>query len=117
MPVGGDASCRLIHLIMTQSVQVPLGHGLQEQYARAIIRNRPETGRWIESRWSTKCDLVILLVPVVQAWRERRQVWTLLIAATAPIALIGCGLMLYNSPRFDSPFEFGRSYVLSGTRR
>jgi hypothetical protein len=56
---------------------------------------------------------IILLVPVIQAWREGRRVWTLLVAAIAPIALIGFGLMLYNALRFDSPFEFGLHYQLA----
>ena len=57
---------------------------------------------------------VILLVPVVQAWRERRQIWAVLMAATVPIPLIGLGLMLYNALRFDNPFEFGMRYQLAG---
>ena len=57
---------------------------------------------------------VILLVPVVQAWRERRMVFAPLLAATIPIALIGLGLMLYNVLRFGSPFEFGIRYQLAG---
>ena len=64
---------------------------------------------------------VILLVPVVQAWRERRPeglprftwLWGLM-AATIPITLIGLGLMLYNFLRFDNAFEFGQHYQLSG---
>jgi tetratricopeptide (TPR) repeat protein len=59
---------------------------------------------------------VVLLVPVVQAWRERRKLWAPLLTATAPIALIGLGLMLYNFLRFDSPFEFGGLYQLGGVR-
>ncbi|MGD1020043.1 MAG: hypothetical protein ABSA12_12090, partial [Verrucomicrobiia bacterium] len=46
---------------------------------------------------------VILLTPVIQAWRERRRVWPALAAATVPITLIGLGLMLYNELRFDNP--------------
>jgi tetratricopeptide (TPR) repeat protein len=60
---------------------------------------------------------VILLVPVAQAWRERRRVGPLLVAAIGPIALIGLGLMLYNLLRFDSPFEFGVRYELAGERQ
>jgi tetratricopeptide (TPR) repeat protein len=60
---------------------------------------------------------VILLVPVAQAWREQRKFWTALLAAVVPIALIGCGLMLYNALRFDSPFEFGLRYQLAGDRQ
>lgn len=59
---------------------------------------------------------VILLVPVVMTWRERRQVWAVMIAATGPIALIGLGLMYYNYLRFDSPFEFGQHYELGANR-
>ncbi|HUJ71973.1 MAG TPA: tetratricopeptide repeat protein [Verrucomicrobiae bacterium] len=59
----------------------------------------------------------ILLVPLVQSWRERRRVWGLLMAATVPILLIGFGLMLYNELRFDNPFEFGIRYQLAGQRQ
>jgi len=60
---------------------------------------------------------VILLLPVIQARRERRRVWTLLIAAIVPITLIGLALMSYNSQRFDSPFEFGTRYQLAAQRQ
>ena len=49
--------------------------------------------------------------------RERRRVWTLLVAAIGPITFIGLGLMLYNALRFDSPFEFGIRYQLAGERQ
>jgi len=73
-------------------------------------------GLAVGARPSLLFGAVILLVPVVQAWREKGRVWTLLLAATGPIMLIGLGLMLYNTLRFDSPFEFGWSYQL-GTHR
>ena len=57
---------------------------------------------------------VILLAPVAKAWIDRRPIWALLVAATVPITIIGFGLMLYNSLRFDSPFEFGWRYELAG---
>jgi tetratricopeptide (TPR) repeat protein len=56
---------------------------------------------------------IILLVPVVQAWRERRKVWVPLLAAIGPIGLIGLGLMLYNARRFANPFEIGVHYALT----
>ncbi len=59
---------------------------------------------------------VSLLVPVLQARRARQRVWTSLIAAIGPIALIGLGLMIYNALRFDNPFEFGQRYILAGDR-
>jgi tetratricopeptide (TPR) repeat protein len=60
---------------------------------------------------------VILLIPVVQAWRERQQPWFILAAATVPAALIGAGLMLYNELRFNSPIEFGVHYQLTWERQ
>jgi tetratricopeptide (TPR) repeat protein len=63
------------------------------------------SGLAVGARPSLLFGAVILLMPVAQAWRERRRVWTLLIAAIGPIALCGLGLMLYNTRRFDSPFE------------
>jgi tetratricopeptide (TPR) repeat protein len=69
-------------------------------------------GLAVGARPSLLFGAVILLVPVIQARRERRQIWDLLMAATGPIVLIGLGLMLYNAQRFDSPFEFGCRYQL-----
>jgi Tfp pilus assembly protein PilF len=60
---------------------------------------------------------IILLVPVVQAWRDRQRVWVLLAAAVVPMALIGAGLMLYNELRFDSPLDFGWRYQLTWERQ
>jgi tetratricopeptide (TPR) repeat protein len=73
-------------------------------------------GLAVGARPSLLLGAVILLVPVAQAWRERRSVWALLIAAIGPITLMGLGLMLYNNRRFGSPFEFGEHYQLSGIR-
>lgn len=56
----------------------------------------------------------ILLVPVVQAWMEHRPICALLVAATGPLMIIGLGLMVYNTLRFDNPFEFGWHYQLAG---
>lgn len=74
-------------------------------------------GLAVGARPSLLFGAVILMVPVVQAWRERGKVWALLMAATGPIVLIGLGLMLYNALRFDSPFEFGTRYQLMGNQR
>ena len=60
---------------------------------------------------------LILLVPVARAWREKRRMWPLLMAAAGPIMLIGIGLMVYNSLRFDNPLEFGQRYQLPLTRQ
>ncbi|MGD1083345.1 MAG: tetratricopeptide repeat protein, partial [Verrucomicrobiota bacterium] len=73
-------------------------------------------GLALGARPSLLLGAVILLVPVALAWREKRPVWPLLLAAGGPIVLIGLGLMFYNSSRFDNPLEFGQSYQLSGTR-
>jgi tetratricopeptide (TPR) repeat protein len=74
-------------------------------------------GLAVGARPSLLFGAVILLVPVAQAWRERRSVLTPLMAATIPIAVIGLGLMLYNVLRFDSPFEFGWRYMLADIRQ
>ncbi len=73
-------------------------------------------GLAVGARPSLLFGAVILMVPVAQAWRERRKVWAPLMAATVPIVLIGLGLMLHNALRFDSPFEFGTRYQLMGDR-
>jgi tetratricopeptide (TPR) repeat protein len=63
----------------------------------------------------------ILLVPVIQAWRERvgsgswPRVIILFAAAVVPITLVGLGLMLYNDLRFGNPLEFGWHYQLNQT--
>jgi tetratricopeptide (TPR) repeat protein len=71
-------------------------------------------GLAVGARPSLLFGAAILLVPVAQAWRERRTVSAPLVTAVVPIALIGLGLMLYNALRFDSPFEFGVRYQLGG---
>ena len=71
-------------------------------------------GLAVGARPSLVFGAVILLVPVVQAGRERRNIWTAMAAAMAPILVIGSALMLYNKLRFDNPFEFGLHYQLTG---
>ena len=74
-------------------------------------------GLALGARPSLLFGAVILLVPVIQAWRERRKVWALLMAATGPIAVVGLGLMLYNALRFDNPLEFGQRFQLNGAQQ
>jgi tetratricopeptide (TPR) repeat protein len=38
--------------------------------------------------------------------------WRLAVAASAPLLVIGTGLMAYNAGRFGDPFEFGQRYQL-----
>jgi len=76
-------------------------------------------GLAVGSRPSLLFGIIILLIPVVQAWcaavapGSRRRVGWLLVAAVCPAMLIGLGLMLYNTLRFDNPFEFGWHYQLT----
>lgn len=71
------------------------------------------------SRLSLLFGATILLIPVVQAWRQadgwgsryRAGLW--LVPAIIPIALAGLELMLYNVRRFGNPFEFGWHYELT----
>jgi len=80
-------------------------------------------GLAVGSRPSLLFGIIILLIPVGQAWctavepGSRRRVGLLLAAAVCPAMLIGLGLMLYNSLRFDSPFEFGWHYQLTNSRQ
>jgi tetratricopeptide (TPR) repeat protein len=77
-------------------------------------------GLAVGSRPSLLFGAIVLLVPVVQSWREtfgresRWRVISLLAAAVGPIMFIGFGLMLYNDLRFGDPFEFGWHYQLLG---
>lgn len=65
---------------------------------------------------------IIVLIPAAQGWyepveqRSWRRIVSLFAAATIPITLVGCGLMLYNDLRFDNPFEFGWHYMLTSTQ-
>lgn len=57
-----------------------------------------------------------LLAPVVArwsgaAWRSRVN-W--LVAAVAPVAVVGAALALHNYARFGNPLEFGTKYMLGG---
>jgi len=83
-----------------------------ERRCRWLIAASIAYGLAVGARPSLLFGALILLAPVVQAWREQRTVWPLLTAATVPITLVGSGLMLYNQLRFDSPFEFGLHYQL-----
>jgi tetratricopeptide (TPR) repeat protein len=69
-------------------------------------------GLAVGARPSLLFGAVILLVPVMQIWRERRQMGMALLAASGPIVLVGVGLMFYNYQRFGNPREFGLSYML-----
>jgi tetratricopeptide (TPR) repeat protein len=85
-----------------------------ERRCRWLLLASVAYGLAVGARPSFLFGAVILLVPVAQAWRERRQVWAVSMAAISPILLIGLGLMLYNARRFDTPFEFGQHYMLAG---
>ncbi|MCX6915365.1 MAG: tetratricopeptide repeat protein, partial [Verrucomicrobia bacterium] len=108
--------------------------------------HRPhQRGRWLAAaslayglavgaRPTALFGAVILLLPVALAWREGsprcagpgftfhvsrftfHRIWAPLLAATVPITFIGLGLMLYNTLRFDNPWEFGTHYQLSSIR-
>jgi tetratricopeptide (TPR) repeat protein len=88
----------------------------RERSCRWLVGASVAYGLAVGARPSLLFGAVILLLPVVQAWRDRRGGWAALLAATVPIVLIGLGLMLYNARRFGSPFEFGLRYQLTGER-
>ncbi|MGO9244093.1 MAG: tetratricopeptide repeat protein [Verrucomicrobiia bacterium] len=88
-----------------------------ERRAQWLAAASAAYGLAVGARPSLLFGAVILLVPVAQAWPEWRRVGRLLVAATVPITLIGLGLMLYNTRRFDNPFEFGWRYQLADKRQ
>ncbi|MGA2604669.1 MAG: tetratricopeptide repeat protein [Verrucomicrobiia bacterium] len=108
-------------------VSISCGYALTMLALAAIWKalDEPERrGRWLAAaslayglavgaRPSLLFGAVILLVPVVQVWREGRRIWLSLVAATVPITLIWLGLMLYNVQRFDDPLEFGVHYLMT----
>jgi tetratricopeptide (TPR) repeat protein len=88
-----------------------------ERSIRWLVAASVMYGLAVGARPSLLFGSAILLVPVAQAWRERRPIGTLLVAAAGPVVLIGLGLMLYNALRFDNPLEFGQQYQLSADRQ
>jgi len=86
-----------------------------EQRCRWLMVASVTYGLAVGARPSLLLGAVILLVPVIQSWREPRKLSALL-AAVGPITLIGLGLMVYNALRFGSPFEFGLRYQLATDR-
>ena len=74
-------------------------------------------GLAVGARPSLLFGAVILLVPIIQARREKGPILVPLIAATGPLLLVGLGLMMYNAKRFDNPFEFGLQYQLAAYRQ
>ncbi|MGO9608079.1 MAG: tetratricopeptide repeat protein, partial [Verrucomicrobiia bacterium] len=88
-----------------------------DRRAQWLAASSAAYGLAVGARPSLLFGAVILLVPVAQAWPEWRRVGRLLVAATVPITLIGLGLMLYNTRRFDNPFEFGWRYQLASKRQ
>lgn len=82
-------------------------------------------GLAIASRPNLLFGAVILLVPVVHAWRAEgaagatacQTAWKtgrLFAAAVGPLIFIGAGLMIYNVKRFGNPLEFGCRYEVTG---
>ena len=112
-------------------VAISCGYMLTMLALAAVWRalHEPERrGRWLAlasvtyglavgARPSLLFGAIILLVPVIQVWREQQRIGVLLTAAMGPILLIGLGLMIYNALRFGSPFEFGMRYQLAAHRQ
>jgi tetratricopeptide (TPR) repeat protein len=76
-------------------------------------------GLAIGSRPSLVFGAIILLLPMMQAWRAKGspgRLASISAAAIVPVTLIIAGLMLYNQLRFGNPFEFGMRYQLNTDR-
>jgi len=85
-------------------------------------------GLAVGSRPDYAFGAAVLLIPIWAVWRANRGnpqpavlparsvlVRTAL-AAVLPLTAIVCGLLLYNFLRFESPFEFGSTFQMSGHR-
>jgi tetratricopeptide (TPR) repeat protein len=70
-------------------------------------------GLAVAARPSLVFGAVILLLPAAQARRQGRAMGAALLAATVPILLVGLGLAMYNTARFNHPFEFGQRYQMA----
>ena len=84
-----------------------------QRKCRWLVAASVAYGLAVASRPNLVLGGIILLVPVIQARRERRKVWLPLLAAIGPIVLVGLGLMFYNARRFGNPFEAGVKYSLT----
>ena len=112
------ASCGYMLMMLALGAIWRALHEPEEKQGRWLAMASSAYGLAVGARPSLLFGAVILLAPVFQAWRgQRRRVWALLLAATAPILLIGFGLMLYNARRFSSPFEFGARYEVNFYRQ
>jgi tetratricopeptide (TPR) repeat protein len=101
--------------LLTMLTLAAIWHALHdtEQRCRWLMAASVTYGLALGARPSLLFGAVILLVPVLRAWRERQPIRAALMAATVPITLIGLALMLYNELRFDNPAEFGLRYQLT----
>lgn len=97
---------------------------------QALHRARP--GRWLGAASLTMglaigarpvylLAAVVLLIPLVEHVLNQGRSFVrtasfrrLALATLGPISAVGFGLCLYNYLRFESPFEFGQAYQLSG---
>ncbi|HEV2454193.1 MAG TPA: tetratricopeptide repeat protein [Verrucomicrobiae bacterium] len=76
-------------------------------------------GLAVGSRPTLLFGAVVLLAPVVQAYKNRAgsapwsRIIALFAAAIVPITMVGVGLMIYNELRFGDPLEFGWHYQLN----
>jgi tetratricopeptide (TPR) repeat protein len=70
-------------------------------------------GLAIGARADLAFTAIMLVIPVIQAWREKRRLCAPLVAVSLPVAFVGLGLMMYNWRRFDDPLESGLRYALT----
>jgi tetratricopeptide (TPR) repeat protein len=95
-------------------------HSCQTRRVLWVILASLAYGLAVGSHPSLLFGVIVLLIPVAQAWREAAEqgahwrIGPLFAAAVGPVILIGLGLMLYNELRFGNPFEFGWNYQLTG---
>jgi hypothetical protein len=112
---------------LTMATLLALGCAWQSPARRAawLAAASLAFGLAVGARPSSLLGAVILLLPVMAAWRERRRdpraagpgPLRLLLAATGPLLLCGVALLWYNHRRFGNPLEFGEHYQLASDRQ
>jgi tetratricopeptide (TPR) repeat protein len=73
-------------------------------------------GLAVATRPTAILDVPILILPLIQEWRENRcaRGRRILVAVALPLLLCLGALALYNEARFGNPLEFGQTYQLAG---
>ncbi|MFZ5494451.1 MAG: hypothetical protein ACOZE5_03820 [Verrucomicrobiota bacterium] len=117
VPIAGAVFCLLAAFTAAERALAATTPGRQAAWLAAASQS---WGLAVGSRPIYVLGLTFLALPAVWLWwrsgQDQRWRWPglrLLLAAVAPAAVVGLGLMAYNYLRFDSPFDFGIRYSMA----